>query len=120
VPAGAIPKDGPIAGVAMFMALVSLMTERTVRSDTAMTGEISSRGLVLPVGGIKEKVIAGARAGIKRIMLPAAIARTSTMYRTRSGERSSSSGSILSTKRSQPHWRIRLPPRRRNRRRGAS
>jgi ATP-dependent Lon protease len=71
VPAGAIPKDGPSAGVAMFMALVSLMTERTVRSDTAMTGEISLRGLVLPVGGIKEKVIAGARAGIKRVMLPA-------------------------------------------------
>jgi ATP-dependent Lon protease len=63
VPAGAIPKDGPSAGVAMFMALVSLMTERTIRSDTAMTGEISLRGLVLPVGGIKEKVVAAARAG---------------------------------------------------------
>ncbi len=71
VPAGATPKDGPSAGVAMFMALVSLMTERTVRSDTAMTGEISLRGLVLPVGGIKEKVVAAHRAGIKRIMLPA-------------------------------------------------
>ncbi len=71
VPAGAIPKDGPSAGVAMFMALVSLMTERTVRNDTAMTGEISLRGLVLPVGGIKEKVVAAHRAGIKRIMLPA-------------------------------------------------
>jgi ATP-dependent Lon protease len=71
VPAGAIPKDGPSAGVAMFMALVSLMTERTVRSDTAMTGEISLRGLVLPVGGIKEKVVGAHRAGIKRIMLPA-------------------------------------------------
>jgi ATP-dependent Lon protease len=71
VPAGAIPKDGPSAGVAMFMALVSLMTERTVRSDTAMTGEISLRGLVLPVGGIKEKVVAAARAGIRRVMLPA-------------------------------------------------
>jgi len=70
VPAGAIPKDGPSAGVAMFMALVSLMTERTVRSDTAMTGEISLRGLVLPVGGIKEKVVAAARAGITRVMLP--------------------------------------------------
>ena len=56
VPAGAMPKDGPSAGVAMFIALVSLMTDRTVRSDTAMTGEISLRGLVLPVGGIKEKV----------------------------------------------------------------
>ena len=71
VPAGAIPKDGPSAGVAMFMALVSLMTDRTVRSDTAMTGEISLRGLVLPVGGIKEKVVGAHRAGIRRIMLPA-------------------------------------------------
>ena len=71
VPAGAIPKDGPSAGVAMFMALVSLMMDRTVRSDTAMTGEISLRGLVLPVGGIKEKVVAAARAGISRVMLPA-------------------------------------------------
>jgi ATP-dependent Lon protease len=71
VPAGAIPKDGPSAGVAMFMALTSLMTERTVRSDTAMTGEISLRGLVLPVGGIKEKVVAAVRAGLKRVMLPA-------------------------------------------------
>jgi len=71
VPAGATPKDGPSAGVAMFMALVSLMTDRTIRSDTAMTGEISLRGLVLPVGGIKEKVIAAHRAGIKRVMLPA-------------------------------------------------
>ncbi len=71
VPAGATPKDGPSAGVAMFMALVSLMTERTVRSDTAMTGEISLRGLVLPVGGIKEKVVAAASAGIQRVMLPA-------------------------------------------------
>jgi ATP-dependent Lon protease len=70
IPAGAIPKDGPSAGVAMFMALVSLMTERTVRSDTAMSGEISLRGLVLPVGGIKEKVVAAARAGIRRLMLP--------------------------------------------------
>ena len=71
VPAGAIPKDGPSAGVAMYMALVSLMTDRTVRSDTAMTGEISLRGLVLPVGGIKEKVVGAHRAGIRRIMLPA-------------------------------------------------
>jgi ATP-dependent Lon protease len=71
VPAGATPKDGPSAGVAMFMALVSLMTDRNVRSDTAMTGEISLRGLVLPVGGIKEKVVAAHRAGLKRVMLPA-------------------------------------------------
>jgi ATP-dependent Lon protease len=71
VPAGATPKDGPSAGVAMFMALVSLMTERTIRSDTAMTGEISLRGLVLPVGGIKEKVLAAHAAGLKCVMLPA-------------------------------------------------
>ena len=71
VPAGATPKDGPSAGVAMFMALVSLMTDCTIHSDTAMTGEISLRGLVLPVGGIKEKVVAAHRAGIKRVMLPA-------------------------------------------------
>jgi ATP-dependent Lon protease len=71
VPAGATPKDGPSAGVAMFTALVSLLTGRTVRGDTAMTGEISLRGLVLPVGGIKEKVAAAARAGITRVLLPA-------------------------------------------------
>ncbi|MBK8174286.1 MAG: endopeptidase La [Rhodospirillales bacterium] len=71
VPAGAIPKDGPSAGVAMFIALSSLLTGRTCRSNLAMTGEISLRGLVLPVGGIKEKVIAAARAGITEVMLPA-------------------------------------------------
>jgi ATP-dependent Lon protease len=71
VPAGATPKDGPSAGVAMFTALTSLLTDRTVRSDTAMTGEISLRGLVLPVGGIKEKVVAAAAAGLTRVMLPA-------------------------------------------------
>ena len=71
VPAGATPKDGPSAGVAMYMALASLVTGRKIRSDTAMTGEISLRGLVLPVGGIREKVVAAAGAGITRVMLPA-------------------------------------------------
>ena len=71
MPAGATPKDGPSAGVAMTMALVSLLSGRPVRPDTAMTGEVSLRGLVLPVGGIKEKVLAAAAAGITRVMLPA-------------------------------------------------
>jgi len=71
VPAGAIPKDGPSAGIAMFIALVSLFTDRAVRPEVAMTGEISLRGLVLPVGGIKEKVLAAQRAGISTVLLPA-------------------------------------------------
>ncbi len=71
VPAGATPKDGPSAGVAMFVALASLMTGRAVPPTTAMTGEISLRGLVLPVGGIREKVIAAMRAGIDTVLLPA-------------------------------------------------
>ncbi len=71
VPAGAIPKDGPSAGVAIYTALASLLTGRTAKSNVAMTGEISLRGLVLPVGGIKEKVVAAQRAGITTVVLPA-------------------------------------------------
>jgi ATP-dependent Lon protease len=71
VPAGAIPKDGPSAGVAIATSLASLLTRRTVRSDVAMTGEISLRGVVMPVGGIKEKCVAAARAGIRTVILPA-------------------------------------------------
>jgi ATP-dependent Lon protease len=71
VPAGAIPKDGPSAGVAIVASLASLLTERTVRPDVAMTGEISLRGVVMPVGGIKEKVVAAARAGLRTVILPA-------------------------------------------------
>jgi ATP-dependent Lon protease len=70
VPAGATPKDGPSAGVAMFLSIVSLLTDKPVRADVAMTGEISLRGLVLPIGGVKEKTLAALRAGIKTVMLP--------------------------------------------------
>ena len=70
VPAGAVPKDGPSAGVAMFTALASLFSNTPVRSDVAMTGEITLRGLVLPIGGLKEKSLGAMRAGVSTVIIP--------------------------------------------------
>ena len=78
VPAGAVPKDGPSAGVAMFTALASLYTGKPVRHDLAMTGEISLRGTVLPIGGLKEKSLAALRAGISTILVPDANRKDAT------------------------------------------
>jgi hypothetical protein len=113
VPAGATPKDGPSAGVAMFVALASLLTNRPVDADVAMTGEISLRGLVLPIGGVKEKVLAAQRAGIKTVMLPARNKRDLEDVPPTRASSSSSYGWRRSTTRCGRRWCRCLRPRRR-------